>query len=272
MSNVRFESPHHIANNFPEFSLPKLEQHDVDAGWAPSNEVIDDNLPDGESYGHGTGVACVAGGLDTGVASRANLLLVKTENFFINTLTGEKRQPGITVAALQDAFSAIRDQSNSQNMPYGKRVINLSLVLAQTSQAGSFMEFFFQRQEQEGTTIVMAAGNSGYDYSDDTIPKYQAEQSPQKFATDDNGYIVVGGTYHDGSIWEWTTAPGARPGSAASDSTTSVWAQADDVYTCDANGASNAMRLRDGTSFAAPQVVSFEIFPTHAHANNPFPI
>lgn len=234
--------------------------------------MIDDNLPDGEAYGHGTGVACVAAGLGTGVASRANLLLVKTENFFVNTITGEKRQPGIALPALQDAFSAIRDQASEQDMPYGKRVINLSLVLGADSMAGMFLEFFFQRQEQEGTTIVMAAGNSGYDYSTNTVPMYQAEQSPQKFATDDNGYIVVGGTYHDGSIWEWTTAPGGRPGSGSSDSTTSVWAQADDVYTCDANGASNAMRLRDGTSFAAPQVVSFRAFLlTHcAHTDNSF--
>lgn len=246
-----------------EFTLPKLEQHDVDAGWVASSEVIDDNLPDGEAYGHGTGVACVAAGLGTGVASRANLLLVKTENFFVNTITGEKRQPGIALPALQDAFSAIRDQASEQDMPYGKRVINLSLVLGADSMAGMFLEFFFQRQEQEGTAIVMAAGNSGYDYSTNTVPMYQAEQSPQKFATDDNGYIVVGGTYHDGSVWEWTTAPGGRPGSGSSDSTTSVWAQADDVYTCDANGASNAMRLRDGTSFAAPQVVSLEISYRH---------
>lgn len=104
--------------------------------------------------------------------------------------------------------------------------------------------------------IVMAAGNQGYSYSDDSVPGYQAEQSLQKFATDTTPWIVVGGTYHDGSLWESTTPAGARPGKPASDATISVWAQADDVYTCDANGAPDAMRLRDGTSFAAPQVVS----------------
>lgn len=218
--------------------------------------MIDDNLPDVLAYGHGTGVACIAAGLGTGVASRANLLLVKTENFFVNTITGGKREAGLTVPALQDAFCAIRDQASEQDMPHGKRVINLSMSLGADSAAGVFLDFFFQRQEQEGTTIVMAAGNSGYDYETNTVPRYQSEQSPQKFATDDNGYIVVGGTYHDGSIWEWTTVPGGRPGSPSSDATTSVWAQADEVYTCEANGASNAMSLRDGTSFAAPQVVS----------------
>lgn len=73
----------------------------------------------------------MAAGLDTGVASKANLLLVKVESFYLNTKTGEKRGPGVALAALQDAFSAIRDEANNQNMGYGKRVINLSIVLGQ---------------------------------------------------------------------------------------------------------------------------------------------
>lgn len=240
--------------------MPKLGPHEVAEGWVTTPAVIDDNLPDQQGYGHGTGVACVAGGLDTGVASRANLLLVKAESYFLNTKTGEKRQGGVTMAGLQDALSAIRDEASNQKMGYGKRVVNLSIVLAENSNAGGLLEFWFQNQNDEGTVIVMAAGNYGYDYMTDKVVQYQAESSPQKYATDTTPWIVVGGTYHDGSIWESTTPPGARPGSPASDATISVWAQADDVYTCDANGAPDAMRLREGTSFAAPQVAGLAAY------------
>lgn len=72
-----------------------------------------------------------------------------------------------------------------------------STGLSQDSAAGDFFEFFFQSQNNEGVTIVMSAGNDGYDYETNTVPKYLAETSPQKFATDDSPYITVGATYHD---------------------------------------------------------------------------
>lgn len=257
-----------------QMALPKLTQWEVEQGWTEAAAKIDDNLPDEESYGHGTGVACVAAGLGTGVAPRANLLLVKPENYFVNTITGEKRQPGLTIAGLQDAFTAIRDHFSSTSGTYGKRVINFSMVLAGDSRCGSFIEYFFESVDLEGTTIVMAAGNQGYNYHDNKVLRYQAETSPQKLATSSNAYINVGATYHDGSLWEWTTPAGARPGQPFSDSTISVWAQGDDVLTCDANGASDAMRLREGTSFAAPQMAGLAAYmfsyPWGSSDENPF--
>lgn len=116
-----------------EYALPKLSQWEVEQGWEESPELIDDNLPDEDAHGHGTGVACIAAGLDTGVASRANLLLVKPENFFVNKRTNEKRQPGITLSGIQQAFSGIRDLINEHNMGFGKIVINLSMVLGEVS-------------------------------------------------------------------------------------------------------------------------------------------
>lgn len=58
-----------------EKSLPKLTQRELDSGWTYAEAVIDDNLPNEESFGHGTGVACVAAGLGLGVASASSVLL-----------------------------------------------------------------------------------------------------------------------------------------------------------------------------------------------------
>lgn len=254
-------------------ALPKLTKWDEEEGWQPTPNWIADNLPNDNNEGHGTGVACVAAGLSTGVAPRANLLLVKPESYYLNVKTGETRQPGITLAAIQDAFSNIRDEIG-RSMDFGKVVINLSMVLGESSAVGSMLQHFFQSQDMTGVTIVMAAGNYGYDYSTNTVVKYQAESSPQKYVTDDSPFINVGGTYHDGSVWEWTTPPGARPGKGSSDATISVWAQADDVYTCKANAGSDAMFMREGTSFAAPQVsglvASLLSYPWPSTAENPF--
>lgn len=258
-------------------AVPKLTKWDEEDGWRPTMNSIADDLPNESNDGHGTGVACVAAGLFSGVASRANLLLVKPESHYLNVKTGETRQPGITLAAIQDAFSNIRDEIG-RSMDFGKVVINLSMVLGEGSAVGSMLQHFFQSQDMTGVTIVMAAGNYGYDYSTNAVVKYQAESSPQKYVSDASPFINVGGTYHDGSVWEWTTPPGARPGGSDSfsEATISVWAQADDVWTCRANagGANEAMFMREGTSFAAPQVAglaaSLLSYPWPSTAENPF--
>lgn len=37
-----------------EFSIQKLKPDQVDAGWVPAPDVIDDNIPDLKGQGHGT--------------------------------------------------------------------------------------------------------------------------------------------------------------------------------------------------------------------------
>lgn len=64
--------------------------------------------------------------------------------------------------------------------------------------------------------------------------------------------MVVGSTYHDGSLDEYSTP-------ARGDAEISMYAQGRYVATCEANTRSDISWM-DGTSFAAPQVVRPQCF------------
>ena len=105
--------------------------------------------------------------------------------------------------------------------------------------------------------IVCAAGNDGQG------PTATLDiVSPQRFGTDTNALITVGGAINNGSLW-WETTPVDPPagfvppvlpapfGTLTGGSIT-VYAQALQVRTT----RSGTGDLKDGTSFASPQVVS----------------
>lgn len=118
-------------------TLSKLTPDLVQEGWAEAAEVIDDNLPDPEHPdGHGTPVACIAGGSSpkVGVAWKANLGLIKAVNFYTrqhNGVTEVAKPPGSSfrIAAILDAFTVIYDvlQEPSYNIDPARTVINLSI-------------------------------------------------------------------------------------------------------------------------------------------------
>jgi hypothetical protein len=113
-----------------------------------------------------------------------------------------------------------------------------------------------------GAVVVLAAGNGGYDKVTGKPSYYQAERTPVNLATNDSPYIVVGATYHDGSIAEFTTPPGAPDDdSNTNDLSISIWAQGVNVYTCNPMDNNDPMGFRAGTSYAAPQVVSLPTPP-----------
>jgi subtilisin family serine protease len=78
--------------------------------------------------GHGTAVASVAGGIKQGVASQANLVIVKFRNAATRPSVGQLQIRGVTAAALRDAWDycindAIRRRNGGDT---GKFVINMS--------------------------------------------------------------------------------------------------------------------------------------------------
>lgn len=78
--------------------------------------------------GHGTAVASVAGGISQGVASQANLVIIKFRNAAADAVIGRNQIRGVTAAALRDAWDyAINDViARRNNGDTGKFVINMS--------------------------------------------------------------------------------------------------------------------------------------------------
>lgn len=127
------------------------------------------------------------------------------------------------------------------------------------SENGMVLPGFFEELDKRGVVIVMSVGNDGYNQETGEPDHYQGEILPQVLGTDKSPYIVVGATYHDGSIAEFTTPPGNRPDASEQGEipSISIWAQGLDVYTCNLASAQSLMGFRDGTSVATPQVVSY---------------
>jgi subtilisin family serine protease len=78
--------------------------------------------------GHGTAVASVAGGVTQGVASQANLVIIKFRNAAAAFGVGRNQIRGVTSAALRDAWDfAISDViTRRNNGDTGKFIINMS--------------------------------------------------------------------------------------------------------------------------------------------------
>lgn len=124
------------------------------------------------------------------------------------------------------------------------------------------LETFFKELDDRGVVVVMSAGNHGYNKDTGKPDSYQEDQWPQQYVTDASPFIMVGATYHDGSIAEFTTPPAAGPDASGQSSNAdapsiSIWAQGVGVYSCNLVSEPQPMGFHTGTSFAAPQVVSF---------------
>ena len=78
--------------------------------------------------GHSTAVASVAGGISQGVASQANIVIIKFRNAAAQATVGRNRIRSVTSAALRDAWDyAINDViTRRNNGDTGKFVINMS--------------------------------------------------------------------------------------------------------------------------------------------------
>lgn len=99
-----------------------------------------------------------------------------------------------------------------------------------------------------GVTIVVAAGNRGLEPGRNAPDVFLAETYPMKWVTKNSPFILVGGTYADGSLWEMTTPDSPQAGVLST-----VYAQGADIPTCAMDG--QVIDDNSGTSYAAPAVV-----------------
>ncbi|KAF2721518.1 hypothetical protein K431DRAFT_346376 [Polychaeton citri CBS 116435] len=212
--------------------------------------------------GHGTAVASVAGGAKHGVASRANLVLVKLRNSARNphNPTSTNMVPrGVTGPALLFAWTwTIQDIKNRREKgDKGKFIINMSLgfrdlpnvpgVEDGENDARTIMTQVLEECWANDIITVVAAGNEGEN------GRSLDEASPQFYGTRDNGLITVGGVNAKGALSIQTTFDAGKGGSIT------VYALAESVDVATHTDNSGSLQ-RGGTSFAAPAVAGLAAY------------
>ncbi|KAF6822864.1 tri m 2 allergen [Colletotrichum plurivorum] len=229
-----------------------------DQSKAPDN-TDDYFVEQGGVTGHGSAAACVAGGLNLGVASNANLYLVKWKGA-ARTQEGARY---VTVSSNRESLKAALDHISETILArglQGKSVINFSFGIERTNPGFAdylqYFESFSRETEALGAVFVMSAGNLAADR--DRL----GDHVPQLMGTADNHLITVGGANPDGTLWhgsepegqDWWGANEANDGRVGS---VTVYAQGSDVVSCNGDSADSVgTSSRVGTSFASPAVVS----------------
>ncbi|KAF9876860.1 hypothetical protein CkaCkLH20_05706 [Colletotrichum karsti] len=214
--------------------------------------------------GHGSAVACVAGGRSLGVASNANLYLVKHKGA-AKQRSGKVMSVGITRNALQAALDHIHMKVLERRLQ-GKAVVNLSFGINRNSideQGFAILqanfESFVRMLDMNGVVFVMSAGN------DASIGVKLGDHLPQLLGTETNHLITVGGVHADGTLWhnsepEGRSTEGVDANSGGRGSVT-VYAQSKDVIACNGDPSDTVGTTpRDGTSFAAPAVAGLAAY------------
>ncbi|KAI8304365.1 hypothetical protein K4K61_006218 [Colletotrichum sp. SAR11_59] len=227
--------------------------------------------------GHGSGVACAAGGRSLGVASNANLYLVKYKGA-ARQVSGRVSSTGATRASLKAALDHINVKILERRLQ-GKSVVNFSFGLdPSTAGQEGFAEYqadfdsFQKVMDMNGVVFVMAAGNSA------SMGTRLGDHLPQLLGTKENHLITVGGVNADGTLWfnsepEGKSATGNGQGTnAGAVGSVTVYAQSSGVTVCNGDPGDKAGTIsQDGTSFASPAVAGLvAYFLGHPHYSQYF--
>ncbi|KAJ5012217.1 hypothetical protein K4K57_004518 [Colletotrichum sp. SAR 10_99] len=227
--------------------------------------------------GHGSGVACAAGGRSLGVASNANMYLVKYKGA-ARQVSGRVSSIGATRASLKAALDHIIVKILERRLQ-GKSVVNFSFGLdPKTAGQEGFAEYqadfdsFQKVMEMNGVVFVMAAGNSA------SMGSRLGDHLPQLLGTKENHLITVGGVNADGTLWfnsepEGKSATGNDQGTnAGAVGSVTVYAQSFGVTVCNGDPGDKAGTIsQDGTSFASPAVAGLvAYFLGHPHYSQYF--
>lgn len=274
-----------------EKCLTALDPDSLARGWDYADVGYFDDDISVPGAGHGTAVAAAAGGATRGVAPNANLYLVKMSSGYKNPFypaQGSAVQcPGISRDAFIDAMRHLYDLFTTQAdiYPPSNSVINICFefltdgnrhpweLTATEAQWNAVWDEWMVKMDNLGVTVVIAAGNSGLNYDannpdwNKTPQGFLKDRLPLKFITEDKPFIMVGGVYPDGSLYEITTPNSPDIGVIAS-----VYAQATELQTLAMNG--QVIDGDEGTSFAAPAVAglvaNFLTYPWPERRTNPF--
>ena len=153
--------------------------------------IGEDNL----IHGHGTQVAIIAGGCQSGVAPRANLFLIKAAEIKVDrdgdpySSDEPDLYPQAIIAGLQLVVERM-DSDDSPSIPRGKAVVSLSIGIpndeieerwgetAYNAFRDSLRDKLNQINER-GVTVVFAAGNDGMGRGEeDSGPDVEPDETP----------------------------------------------------------------------------------------------
>ncbi|KAH6860364.1 tri m 2 allergen [Alternaria sp. MG1] len=207
--------------------------------------------------GHGTMVASIVAGYISGVASKANLVVVKMRNWAKNPQNPEsdKLVPrGVTDSGLEFAlswtFKDIEQQRRQNTDPNAKYVINLSYGWIKEIAQGkiNIMERALRKCKDKDITLVIAAGNEGAIRTLDTL-------TPQAFGTDDRfSMITVGGVDQAGRYYRDTVQGNGQGGQV------DIYADAVNVVAAKHDGEDDSTTSATGTSAAAPAIAGLAAY------------
>ncbi|KAJ0291437.1 hypothetical protein CBS470a_003434 [Colletotrichum nupharicola] len=258
-------------------SIPWVRNSPKDLEMSKRDDTEDYHHDGPVRRGHGSGVACAAGGRSLGVASNANLYLVKYKGA-ARQVSGRVSSIGATRASLKAALDHINVKILERRLQ-GKSVVNFSFGLdPKTAGLEGFAEYqadFDSCQkvmEMNGVVFVMAAGNSA------SMGSRLGDHLPQLLGTKENHLITVGGVNADGTLWfnsepegksETGNGQGTNAGAVGS---VTVYAQSSGVTVCNGDPGDKAGTIsQDGTSFASPAVAGLvAYFLGHPHYSQYF--
>jgi hypothetical protein len=240
-------------------------------GVNPDDLKAPDNMDDVLPGGHGTLVASVAAGSSKGVASLANLVVVKFRNAAKNPYNPSNPNflpRGVSDSALQRAFfwvfQDVREQRQKNPDPFAQYIVNLSygkyctvhqfpegLQLTQSlgwirqdhpGKEGMLQRLLLACKDMD-ITLVVAAGNEGRQRTLDTLV-------PQVYGTDNRfSMITVGGVDKEGKYYADTVQGNGQGGAV------DIYAGAVDVSAASPAEGGTSYTTAPGTSLAAPAVV-----------------
>lgn len=97
--------------------------------FPPMNHLIDNVFGNDVLIHFYALVACAAGALKLGVASRANLYLIKQEGYFTNPRTGETWSGHVTTSAVTRLANKILEFIDQEQIPEGRAVVTINAGL-----------------------------------------------------------------------------------------------------------------------------------------------
>ncbi|KAI1502743.1 hypothetical protein F5X99DRAFT_426929 [Biscogniauxia marginata] len=261
-----------------DLTLPELDETQTFDGIRHAPENMDDVTFDPQlipgvntiTQGHGTAVACIAGGSLTGVARNANLFLIKWKNMMVQD--GRYIEERLKVPAIKRSFDKIIDAIVHEGIPAPRSTVLITVAgdFKDMPSFGSrkyddFTQDYLDRFEELGVTVVMAAGNYGINRLTGHVQAYLGDQWPQRLGNAKNSLITVGGTDRRGSLFVDTSPEGnwAQSFDYPTGSMT-LYAMGKQVMSYNAHGDPTP---KTGTSFAAPAVAGLVAYYQTLYSN-----